>query len=157
MKKIVCLILVLVFALGLTGCGPEIADENGPEDTSLATITEENIINLDLGASSFSVSPGTDEENYMTDLTMVKGKEFSGVTEIFTESYLFKTDVVVDLTTINVKSGNFLVCVVVDDEIVYKFDNEEMMQTCKIKDVKGTMSIRIAGETADFKTYLQVW
>ena len=157
MKKIVCLILVLVFALGLTGCGPEIADENGPEDTSLATITEENIINLDLGASSFSVSPGTDEENYMTDLTMVKGKEFSGVTEIFTESYLFKTDVVVDLTTINVKNGNFLVCVVVDDEIVYKFDNEEMMQTCKIKDVKGTMSIRIAGETADFKTYLQVW
>ena len=157
MKKIVCLLLVLGFALGLTGCGPEIADENGPEDTSLATITEENIINLDLGASSFSVSPGTDEENYMTDLTMVKGKEFSGVTEIFTESYLFKTDVVVDLTTINVKSGNFLVCVVVDDEIVYKFDNEEMMQTCKIKDVKGTMSIRIAGETADFKTYLQVW
>ena len=27
MKKIVCLLLVLVFAFALTGCGPEIADE----------------------------------------------------------------------------------------------------------------------------------
>ncbi len=157
MKKIICILLVLMFALTITGCGVEIADENGPDDTSLATITEENIINLDLGAAGYSMSPGSDDENYMTTLTKFKGKEFSGVADLYTTNYIGKSDVTIDLTTIQVDSGNFLVCVVLDDEIVYEFNNEDMMQTCELKDIKGTLSVRIAGETAEFKTYLQVW
>ena len=51
-KKFFALLLALVLMLGFTACGVEIADTNGPDDYSLATITEENIINQDLGASA---------------------------------------------------------------------------------------------------------
>ena len=71
MKKILCLILALGFAVFAVGCGPEIADTNGPDDYSLAEITEENIINQDLGCSGYTVSPASDDENYMVKLTKV--------------------------------------------------------------------------------------
>lgn len=37
--------LAMIFIFGFTACGVEISDTNGPDDYSLATITDENIIN----------------------------------------------------------------------------------------------------------------
>jgi len=157
MKKVLCLILALMFALALTSCGVEIADENGPDDYSLATITDENIINLDLGASAYSVSPSSESEDYMTTTTKVKGSEFSGVAELYGTNLLGKSDLTIDLDGIAVKSGNFKMAVVLDGEIVYEFNNEDLMQTCELRDVNGYVSLVIAGETADFKCYVRVW
>ena len=43
MKKVLCLIMALGFAAFALGCGVQIADSNGPDDYTLAEITEENI------------------------------------------------------------------------------------------------------------------
>ena len=157
MKKILCLVLTLMFALALTGCGVEIPDENGPDNFNLATITVDNIVNMDLGASSYSVSPSSEDEDYMTKVTKVKGNEFSGVAELYTTNFIGKSDVTVYLDNIAVESGNFKVLVQLDDEIVHEFNNQEMLQECELKDIKGTLSVKIAGETADFKCWMQIW
>ena len=57
MKKVVCLLLVMAFALTMASCGVEIPDNNGPDDDSLASITTDHIVNLNLGASAYSMSP----------------------------------------------------------------------------------------------------
>lgn len=157
MKKILCLVLAIMFAVGLTGCGVEIPDENGPDNFNLATITKKNIINMDLGASSYSTSPGSEDEDYMTKMTKIKGKEFSGVAELYTTNYKGKSDVTVYLDNISVESGNFKVIVQVNDKIVHQFNNQEMLQECELEDINGTLSVKIAGETANFKCWMQIW
>lgn len=157
MKKILCLTLAMMFALTITGCGVEIPDENGPDNFNLATITVDNIVNMDLGASGYSVSPSSEDEDYMTNVTKIKGKEFSGVAELYQTNLIGKSDMTVYIDNISVESGNFKVLVLLDDEIVHEFNNQEMLQECELKDVKGTLSVRIAGETASFKCWMQVW
>ena len=157
MKKVLCLILTLMFALALTGCGVEIPDQNGPDNFNLATITVDNIVNMDLGASGYSVSPSSEDEEYMTKVTKVKGKEFSGVAELYYTNFVAKSDITVYLDNISVESGNFKVLVLVNDEIVHEFNNQEMLQECELKDIKGDFSVKIAGETADFKCWMQIW
>lgn len=157
MKKILCALLVLVFAFGLTACGVEIADNNGPDDYSLATITEENIINQDLGASSYTMSPGSEDDKYMTELTKFKAKEFSGVAQLYMTNYIGKSDVAVDVSNLTVNSGNFALMVLLDGEIVHEFKHGELMETFEMKDINGTFEIVMAGETANFKFWMQVW
>lgn len=55
------------------------------------------------------------------------------------------------------KEGNFRGVVLVDDEIVYDFDLEEMDQSCELHDINGTVSVRIAGESAAYEFYMEVW
>ncbi len=157
MKKVIITIMILIMTLALTGCGVEIPDENGPDNFNLATITVDNIVNMDLGSSSYSVSPSSEDEDYMIKMTKVKGKEFSGVADLYQTNLIGKSDMTVYLDNISVESGNFKVLVLLDDEIVHKFNNQEMMQKCELKDVNGTLSVRIAGETANFKCWMQVW
>jgi len=156
-KKLIAMVLTLGCVFSLTACGPEIPDENGPDDNSLATITEENIIQMDLGASAYSTSYSSDDEDYMTKMTKVKGKDFSGVVELWGVNLLGKSDQTIDLSTIQVDSGNFQLMATLDDEIVHVFDNEEMMQTYELRDSNGYFAIKMAGETADFKFFVQVW
>jgi hypothetical protein len=156
-KKFFALLLVLVFMLGLTACGVEIADTNGPDDYSLATITEENIINMDLGSSSYSMSPGSEDDDYMEKDTKFKGKEFSGVTSIYMTNFLGKSDVAVDVYNLTVDSGNFALMVLLDGEIVHEFKIGELTETFEMQDINGTFEIVMAGETADFKFWANVW
>lgn len=58
-------------------------------------------------------------------------------------------DITLYNTTVN--SGNFKTVLVYNDEIVYEFRLNELMQTYTLKNIKGTISLRIAGESADFK------
>lgn len=149
--------LAMIFIFGFTACGVEISDTNGPDDYSLATITDENIINQDLGASGYSMTPASDSEDYMTSTTKFKGKEFSGVTELWGTNLLGKSDMTVELSTIQVDRGNFKLVATLDDEIVHVFDNEEMSQRFELEDSNDDFAIRMAGETADFKFYISVW
>ena len=157
MKKVLGLIMALGFAVMAAGCGVEIADTNGPDDYSLATITEENIINQDMGASSYSMSPGSEDEEYMVKSTKFKGKEFSGVAQLYMTNYIGKSDVTVDVSNLTVNSGNFALYAVLDGEIVHEFKNGELMETFELKDINGTFELVIAGETADFKFWANVW
>lgn len=152
MKKLLCLTLSILLILGLAGCGNEIEDTNGEDDYSLATITDENIINLDLGASGSSSSTTGD-----STVTKYSAKSFSGVEELYVADYLWESDVTIDVTSLIVKGGNFRLVVLVDDEIVYDFDLEEVSQSCELHDVDGTVSVRIAGESAAYEFYMEVW
>lgn len=155
MKKILCLILAMAFALVGTGCGPEIADTNGPDDYSLAEITEENIIKQDIGASAYSRSPGEEENDDLTEVTKFKGKEFSGVASIFLTNYIWASSVEINVSTFSVESGNFALVVLLDGEIVHEFNpEEELEETFTMDDVKGTLEIVMAGESADFKFWI---
>ncbi len=157
MKKLLCLIMALGFAVLSAGCGTEIADTNGPDDYSLATITEENIINQDLGSSSYSMSPGSDDESYLVETTKFKGKEFSGVTQIYMTNFIGKSDVNVDVSNLTVDSGNFALYAILDGEIVHEFKIGELMETFEMDDINGTFELVFAGETADFKFWANVW
>lgn len=157
MKKTLCVLLTLVFMFVITGCGPEFEDTNGPDDYTLATITDENIINMDLGASGYSMSPGSESEDYMTTNTKFKSDNFSGVAEIFGTNLLGKSDMTFDLSSIQVDGGNFRLMVLLDDKIVHEFNHEDLLQSYELRDVNGYVSVRMAGESAAFKYYIQVW
>lgn len=157
MKKIIlCLLLAMISVFSITACGIEIADSNGADDFSLAEITDENIINMDLGASGYSQSSYNEDGNNLEELTKFKAKSFSGVAEIYSTNLILKSDLVFDISTIQVDSGNFRLMVLVDDEIVHEFDLEEMSQSYELKDTKGAVSVRMAGESDKFKFYIQV-
>ena len=54
MKRIFALLLTLALALSLTACGSvKIEDTNGPDNFALNTITDQNILNLDLPSGGY--------------------------------------------------------------------------------------------------------
>ena len=76
MKRLLVLLLTALLLLGCTACGSaKIEDSNGPEDSSLAVITEENILKRNLPSGGYGVRTNS---NRVT----CYGKGFSGVTEI---------------------------------------------------------------------------
>lgn len=150
MKKILLLMMV-VLMLNLTACGVEIEDTNGTDDHSLSTITQDNILNLDLGASGLSKT-----ENEST-IVKYSSKNFSGVEEIYLTNYVLASSVTLDMTSINIKEGNLGVYVIQDNEIVYEFALDESSENIVFEDVKGDFAVRIAGESASFSLYLDIY
>jgi len=152
MRKIVILLLSAMFALSLASCGVEIADTNGPDDISLVEITDQNILKMDIGAAGYGES--TSGESKRTKYT---GNSFSGVAEVYLTNYIGKSDVIIDVTDLEVESGNFRLVVLLNEEIIHEFKPGEQLQTLELEDIKGTLSIRMAGESAKFKFYMQIW
>ena len=155
MKKILCLLFVLIMTMAFTGCGLEIADENGPDDSSLVSVTDDDIVDMEIGFSSYDHSPPDDTPEYMNEPTNFESSQFSGVIEVYNRD-LDVDSVKIILGSHNLSSGNLCVSVLLDNEIIYKFNNEEYNQEFSLDNVEGNMSIRIAGESADFSTNLVV-
>ncbi len=157
MKKVLCLILVMSFAIFAAGCGVEFEDTNGPDDYSLTQITDENIINMDVGAANYTQKPGSDECSDLSQMVEFKSNNFNGVAEIYSTRLLGKSDLTIDVTNLQVSSGNYRLSVVQDGEIIYDFPLNEMMQTYELRDTNGDISIRMSGESADFYMSIEVW
>lgn len=89
MKKLLHLFLAGVLCLSLTGCGEQYEDTNGADDFSLENITDENIINLDLGASGLSYSEvnlgNVSSSEYSSD-------NFNGVECIHNTNFITSSD-----------------------------------------------------------------
>ena len=149
MKKIcthlLAFLLVLFFVFGGTGCTMEhIEDTNGADNYTLQTITDENIIHLDMG--SLGVNESWDS---ITNITTYSSKKFSGVYEIFGENVITNRYEII-LNHARVDEGNFRMVVVINDEIVHEFVLNELTQSVVLTDVRGYLSLRIAGESAKF-------
>ena len=157
MKKGLCLLLALLLAVFAAGCGVEFEDTNGPDDYSLAQITDENILNLDVGAANYSQSPGPEDSEDLFRVTEFRSNGFHGVAEIYRTTLIGKSDLAIDVTNLQVSSGNYRLSVVHDGKIVHDFPLNEMMQTYELRDVNGDVSIVMAGEDADFYMSIQVW
>lgn len=129
-----------------------IEDTNGSSDYSLTTITNENIINLDLGAigvpqpytNSFTVGG----INISSGIEF-SSKKYTGVSEILYTNYLTSSDFEIDLHSFTVDKGNFKMVVVHNDEIVATLEPGEAVNY-RLEDVSGNISLRIAGESASF-------
>ena len=138
-------ILIVVAVIWFTGSNLEhIADTNGPDDFTLQTITDDNIRNRDIGALNVGQST-----SLVSDTVTYSSKKFTGVYEVFTEN-IVTNRYEITVNHARVDAGNFKMVLCVDDEIVHEFTLNTLSQTFVLDHVNGTVSLRIAGESADF-------
>lgn len=141
---IVVVVFLVVFAIWMFSSDLEHIEDTNGATFQLQQITDSNIINMDIGALNVSkTKTPLSETEYSSD-------KFTGVYDIFT------TDIVgnrFDVTLFNtvVNSGNFKVVLIHNDEIVHEFKLNELMQTYTLENPHGAVSLRIAGESADFE------
>ena len=149
LKKILVPVLVVIF---IAVCGiwmfssdvEHIEDTNGADNYSLQQITDSNIINMDIGALNYSET--TDN---ITNTTTYSSDKFTGVAEIYrTNIKANRLEITVNHAQVN--SGNFRLVLVHNDEIVHEFTLNELVQSYTLENPNGTVSLRIAGESADF-------
>lgn len=137
-------IVVVCVVLAFTDDLEHIEDTNGADNYSLQTITDENIINQDTGAMGLKIHSGV-----VSDTTTYSSDKFTGVEEIFGENMVAnRFEITVYHAQVN--SGNFKIVLLEDDEIVHEFKLNELMQTYVLENPSGYVSLRIAGESADF-------
>ena len=152
--KIFKVLLIGLVCIGLCACGTKYEDTNGENNYNLQTITDENIINLDVGASNL----GYKESNIMgITSSEYYSKDFNGVEQLYLTDYILESDPILTVNYINVKSGNFKFVVILDDEIIKVIPNDAFAQTYYFEDIKGTFSIHVAGESAnvEFDFYVE--
>lgn len=149
-KKILMFVAVVVFAVVavfwfMDSDIKHIEDTNGEDNYKLQTISDSEIINMSVGAKGLKKSTGS-----ISNTTTYSSNKFTGVEQIY------MTNIVANRMefTVNharVDSGNFKMVLVVNDKIVHEFKLNELTQTYVLEDVKGTVSLMIAGESADFQ------
>ncbi len=141
----VILVVVIIGAVVFFNSDLEhIEDTNGAENFELQTITDEDIAKIEMG--SLNVTTST---NNITNMTEISSKKFTGVHEVLYTNLLDKSDFMLDLYDFKVNGGNFKMAVVHDGKIV-KTITEENYEETLIEDINGTVSLVIAGESADF-------
>ena len=122
-----------------------IEDTNGPDDYTLTTITDENIIKQDMGALNVKKSTGL-----LNDGVTFKSDKFTGVYRVFQTNFFFDSDFLMDVAGFWVNSGNFKRCIVNDGKIIATVE-PGMFATCELSDLNGSFELVIAGESADFE------
>ncbi len=146
--KIVALVGIIVAIIAvvmLFNSGLEhIEDTNGVENFELQTITDDNIVNQDTGAMGVSV-----KTNSISNMTEISSKKFTGVYEVLYSNLIGKSDFLLNIYDLKINSGNFKMVVVHDGEIVHTITPENAEEFL-LEDINGTVSLVVAGESADF-------
>ena len=147
-------VFLAVFAVWMLGSDIEpIPDTNGPDDHSLAVITDGQIISRESGAlnavtvKKSGVTIGGVSIDSMVEFS---SRDFSGVYEICYNNYIGKSDFELRLGSLRVESGNFKMVVLVDDEIVKVIEPSDEEILFRMDDISGYVSVRIAGESAAY-------
>lgn len=141
----VIIVVVIIGAIMLFNSDLEhIEDTNGADNFKLQQITDENIINQDMGALNVTTST-----QKITNMTEISSKKFTGVYEVLYTNLLGKSDFILNLYDFKVNGGNFKMTVVHDGKIVETI-TEENYEEFILEDINGTVSLVIAGESADF-------
>jgi hypothetical protein len=143
-KRLALLLVLLLLAVSLlTACG-QIEDANGPEDQSLVTLTDADILNP---LNSYA-TVGTVKTELWNKCTY-RAKKFSGV---FTVTELSCEEELTLSSSILCEAGNLRAVLVKDDEIVLELPlREEGSFTLS----PGRYKVRIAGESARFSLTLK--
>ena len=150
---------ILIALVVIIGCGysflttdfKHIEDINGPDDYSLAVITDENIINQDIGALNVSL-----HRSLVNDGVTCESDNFSGVHRIFLTNFLFNSDFEMELANFHVNSGNFRMCIVNEGKIIADVE-PGMFAEVRLENLNGVFELIIAGESADFTFYMDRW
>ena len=147
LTAVVIIVLVIACCVWLfLGRIDHIEDTNGADDFSLQTITEENIINLDFGATG---GPAISRGNAWNEGVEFSADKYTGVTEILYDDFFGTSDFEVSLSSFSVTGGNFQMVVVYNGEIVATLEPGSTVEY-RLEDVSGYISLRIAGESASF-------
>lgn len=154
MKKRILTILAACLILMLAGCGTTYEDTNGPDNFSLQTITEQNILKLDVGASGLSYT----EEEFGDFLhsSEYSSKNFNGVQEIYQTNFLLPSYAEVYIGHLNVKKGNFQLSVINNGEIILNIPLDSFGESYCFENLTGSFSVHVAGESAAFDFYIDV-
>lgn len=152
-KKLLCVLFVAILCMNLVACGTEYEDTNGEDNYTLETITDENIINMDIGASGLSYE---ETEVGIIKSSEYSSKNFNGVEQIYQTNFIGKSDVEVYIGTMNVKKGNFKLAIINDGKIIMEVPLDAFGETYRFEDLKGEFAIHVAGESAAFEFYLEV-
>ena len=141
MKKLLSLLLSFLMVLALSACGTEYEDTNGADNFELQTITDEDIIHLKTGASGLSYS-----ESSIGGITSSEysSKNFNGVEQLYQSNYILDSDVVVNISYINVTAGNFRMVVINNDEIISDIRLDSFGEIYTFEDVNGAFSIHVS-------------
>lgn len=131
--------LLLIMTLAASCSSLMIEDTNGDEDSSLATLTDEDILN---GYSSISVNSFKTTSNGVTKLSV---KQFSGVQTV---GMIKSGGGTAFKASVELNSGNLEVVLVKDGEITHRIPVNE--ETEIILDQNSAYELKIAGESADF-------
>ena len=140
MKKIIVLVFSFFILLTLSGC--HIKDTNGEDDFSLVELTDEDFFKAN--SSSTTMSTRTQINNKVK----IKVKKFSGV-ELLDSIYVKNKKLTIKLSS-EVKSGNFKIVVIKDDEIIKVLNINEANQEFVIENANGEYLLKVAGESANF-------
>lgn len=130
-----------------------IADANGPDDFTLATLTEADLLAKSLtctgGPNSavghFSLPGGWE----LSGGVKLYSDKFSGVTDILWADYILPSDFTLHLDHFSVEGGNFRMMVVNNGKIIADIQPGDNMDIL-IEDLTGYTTVRIAGESAAF-------
>ena len=154
-KKGLLVLLALCLCLSLMGCGTQYEDTNGADDFTLQTITDENIVQLDTGSSGLGYS----EENFADVLysSEYHSNNFNGVEQIYLNNYILPSDVEIYIGHMVVESGNFKLAVVNNDEIIHEIALDSFGETIRFEDLSGSFSIHVAGESAKFEFFIEIY
>ena len=137
----VAVVALLMFSSDLE----HIEDTNGADNYTLQQINDFNIIKMDVGALNF-----VESDELFNNLPTYKSNKFTGVAQVYLNNMVAnRFDITLYNTTVT--KGNLKIVLVYNDEIVHEFKLNELSQTYTLKDVKGTVALRVAGESADFK------
>ena len=150
MKKIFTILTILCLTFTLTSCG--IKDVNGEFDYSIATITDEQIINGNV--NSFFMF-----ENYhiQDNGSLFKGeysaKKFSGVKELYT--FTSSNDIIRYKYFLTCETGNAMIVIVSNDTIIERFEaNKKCLY--ELDNNGSEYRILIVGESADITVEFEV-
>ena len=150
---VIPIVVVLVVGFLFLPKMEHIADTNGAENISLATLTEEDIL-----ANSLTCTGGPNRSTgrlnlpggwSISDGVELYAKKFSGVTDILWADYILPSDFSLNLDHFSVTGGNFRMMVINEGEIIADIqpgDNIDML----IESLTGYTTVRIAGESAAF-------
>lgn len=154
MRKFIAILLVTCICLTIGGCGTTYEDTNGADNFELQTITDENIIHLETGASGLAYK----ESNLgLLQSSEYYSKNFNGVEQIYLTNFVGASDIYVYIGHMNVESGNFRLVVINDDKIIHEFDLDTFGEEFLFEDLTGTFSIHVAGESAKFDFYIDIY
>ena len=139
-------ICVVLFLLDDT---EPIEDTNGADNFALQVITDQNIIQQDMGM----VGGIKIHKDIIGDGVTISSDSFTGIHEVLYDNYVLPSDFHLELTNLTVTGGNFRAVIVNEDKIVgeLEFNSEDdPFIDSWLEDVTGKVELVLAGESAAF-------
>lgn len=154
MKRLVAMLLTLSMLLSLTACGVSYEDTNGANNFALQSITDEDIILLQTGASGLTYK----ESNLgLLSSSEYTSRKFNGVEQLYLTNFVGPSDIFIYIGHLEVTAGNFRLVVINNDEIIFDIPLDSFGEEFYFEDLTGTFSIHVAGESAAFSFYMDVY